>query len=126
MGARLCRAAEWLKLQRLAWLVLLTFATIGFFISVSAYAARILDGTRIVWAIDLSETLKSQLTFDEDLQDFLLKVSQFFIGLSAPYLFVVCRQRKAVLETLASGYWKNYLHGFLHTDIKMFVLPPTQ
>ena len=125
MAALLCRVAEWLKLQRLAWLILLAFAVVGFLVSVSAYAARLLDGIGTPWATGLSDALTSQLSFDEDLQDFLLTVSLFFMGLSAPYLFVVCRQRKAVLEALASGYWKNYLHGFLHTDIKMFVLPPT-
>lgn len=125
MGAYLCRAAEWLKLQRLAWLALLLFAVFGFAISVSAYAVRLLEGAGLERAASLANVLSGQLEFGKDAQDLLLKISLFFIGLSAPYLFVVCRQRIAVLEALASGYWRNYLMGFLRTDLTMFILPPS-
>ncbi|MGS4984074.1 hypothetical protein ACVDG2_12070 [Pseudosulfitobacter sp. RP-4] len=106
-------------------MALLTFAVLGFVVSISAYTVRLLDGSGLVWASSLSATLERQLRVDEDLQDFLLKVSIFFIGLSWPYLFVVCRQRVAVLQALASGYWKNYLHAFLHADVNLYILPPT-
>jgi len=121
---RLCRAAEWLKLQRIIWVVVLVFALVGFSLTTAAMAVRILDGIDHPSVKYLVDTIKTHLAFDEDVAGLIRTVSMTMIGLSVPYIFIVCQQRKAVLNALAAGYWKSYLSRFVGTDYKFIVIPP--
>lgn len=124
MFERLCRLAEWAKLQRLLWAVILVFALLGFGITTAAFLVDLLDGIEASWAKGAVALIRAHLELDEDVASFLRSVSLTLIGVSVPYILIVCQQRKAVISALASGYWMNFLRHFVGKERKLIVLPP--
>ncbi|MEW9922326.1 hypothetical protein AB2B41_22230 [Marimonas sp. MJW-29] len=124
MFETLCRLSEWAKLQRLVWAVILVFALLGFGITTAAFLVDLLDGIAAPWVQDMVSLIRKHLQLDEDIADFLRSVSLTLIGVSIPYILIVCQQRKAVISALASGYWLNFLRHFVGGDFKVVLLPP--
>jgi hypothetical protein len=130
MLERLCRAAEWLKLQRLVWAAIFAFALIGLGITTAASLVGILDGISSPWVLRLVTLTRAHLQLDEDLAGFLRSSFLTLIGISIPFALIVCQQRKAVISALAEGYWRNFLYHFVkasseRTDnFKLLLLPP--
>lgn len=126
MRSFLCRASEWLKLQKLFWLVVFFFAAVGFLVSLGATIDRLAKNTGWAWLDAVAGVKLNPLRLNEDLEGMAFSTSLFLLGLSAPFLLVVCRQRQAVLDALAKGYWNNFLRHFLLSDYQVFILPPTR
>lgn len=124
MFEKLCRLAEWAKLQRMLWAVILVFALLGFGITTAAFLVDLLDGIEASWAKGAVALIRAHLKLDEDVASFLRSVSLTLIGVSVPYILIVCQQRKAVISALASGYWVNFLRHFVGKERKLIVLPP--
>ncbi|WP_395543404.1 hypothetical protein [Neotabrizicola sp. sgz301269] len=122
----LCLIAEWLKLQRLAWGALLFFAGLGFLVAIAFSVAKILGhSSPAILSAALDYIRRTALPSDEA-AGYLRDVSFFLLPLAATFFFVVCQQRKAVINTLADSYYRNYLSKLReHDDRTIVLIKPT-
>lgn len=109
----LCRIAEYLKLQRLMWALVLVFAALGFTISILALFARLFKEQNIPFVTSALKWFADNLPMSPEVEGVLRGVCLTFIPLALTFGFVVCRQRQAVIDALVLGYWKNYLSRLL-------------
>lgn len=122
----LCRIAEYLKLQRLVWGLILLFAAIGFLISLLAFFSRLFKDQDIPILTTALKWFSDLLPLNPEAEGVLRTVSLTFIPLAITFGFVVCRQRQAVIDALVEGYWKNYLSHMLNgTNFDMVIVRAT-
>lgn len=120
----LCRMAERLKLQRLIWLVLVALALIGLAVSTGLWFVRRFENGASPMLQEAVTIVRSLVSLDDGLGSVIGSISWSVLLFSAPFLLVVCHQRKAALAALASGYWTNYLQRLISTDYQIALFPP--
>lgn len=118
----LCRIAEWLKLQKLAWGAVLLFAGLGFAVAVAVSVVRYLGQSSPEFLTAALNYVRQTLLPSDEAAGFLREVTIFLLPLAASFFFLVCQQRQAVINTLADGYYRNYLSKVREHDPRTIVL----
>lgn len=122
----LCRIAEYLKLQRLVWSLILIFAAIGFMVSLLALLSRIVVDQDIPMITSTLKRFAELLPISPEVEGVLRSISLTLLPLAITFGFVVCRQRQAVIDALVHGYWKNYLSHLLKgTTLNVIIVRAT-
>lgn len=118
----LCQIAEWLKLQRLAWGALLVFAAVGFAVAAAFSLARILGQSSPEILSAVLDYIRRTFLPSDEATGYVREISIFLLPLAATFFFVVCQQRKAVINTLADSYYRNYISKVREHDPRTIVL----
>ncbi len=121
----LCRGAEWLSLQSLAWTALVMLALIGIFYTfipaLADFTASHAPALSVYFGA-LQNLIRLLGGDDGAIRSFFWSLLAFCVTVR----LVVCPRRKALIEALAEGYWTNFVaHIIEKTDFDLVVVRPT-
>lgn len=124
MGRRLCQLVEWLNLQKFLWILVLLLSFVGVVYTIIPSVIDLVRG----YAPDTAGYIESHARYINLLgsrSDVLRSLFWSALTLSLTFCFAVCPKRRALVRSIATGYWRNFVAPILNeTKISLVIVKP--